>query len=63
MCEQVGWNGGIRDDEGTRKLKRCHHRDGILDFSGGPVVNSLPANAGDMGSVPGPGRCHMPQDY
>ena len=31
------------------------------DFPGGAVVKNLPANAGDMGSSPGPGRCHMPQ--
>ena len=24
------------------------------DFPGGPVVRSLPANAGDMGLIPGP---------
>ena len=26
------------------------------DFPGGPVVQNLPGNAGDMGSIPGPGR-------
>ena len=31
------------------------------DFPGGLVVDSLPTNAGDMGSMPGPGRSHMPQ--
>ena len=30
------------------------------DFSGGPVVKNLPANAGDMGLIPSPGRFHMP---
>ena len=30
------------------------------DFPGGAVVKNLPANAGDMGSSPGPGRSHMP---
>jgi len=30
------------------------------DFLGGPVVKNLPANAGDMGSVPALGRFHMP---
>ena len=30
------------------------------DFPGGAVVKNLPANAGDMGSIPGPGRSHMP---
>ena len=31
----------------------------LSDFPGGPVVKSLPANAGDMGSIPGPERFHM----
>ena len=30
-------------------------------FPGGTVVNNLPANAGDTGSSPGPGRPHMPR--
>ena len=30
------------------------------EFPGGSVVKNLPANAGDMGSIPGPGRFHMP---
>ena len=29
------------------------------DFPGGIVVKNPPANAGDMGSIPGPGRSHM----
>ncbi|NIG60847.1 WD repeat-containing protein 31 isoform 1 [Pontoporia blainvillei] len=29
-------------------------------FPGGAVVKNLPANAGDMGTSPGPGRSHMP---
>ena len=31
------------------------------DFPGGPVVKDPPANAGDTGSIPGPGRSHMPR--
>ena len=31
------------------------------DFSGGAVVKNPPANAGDTGSSPGPGRSHMPR--
>ena len=31
------------------------------DFPGGAVVKNLLANAGDTGSIPGPGRSHMPQ--
>ena len=30
------------------------------DFPGGPLVKNPPANAGSMGSIPGPGRFHMP---
>ena len=33
------------------------------DFPGGPVVENPPASAGDMGSIPGPGRLHMPQGH
>ena len=30
-------------------------------FPGGPVVENLPANAGDTGSSPDPRRSHMPR--
>ena len=30
-------------------------------FPGGAVIKNLPANAGDTGSIPGPGRSHMPR--
>ena len=33
----------------------------ITDFPGGAVVKNPPANAGDTGSSPGPGRPHMPR--
>ena len=29
------------------------------DFPGDPVVKNPPANAGDIGLIPGPGICHM----
>ena len=31
-----------------------------VGFSGGVVVKNPAANAGDMGSSPGPGRSHTP---
>ena len=31
----------------------------VLGFPGGAVVKNPPANAGDTGSSPGPGRSHM----
>ena len=38
-------------------ITKCQDR----DFPGGAVVKNLPANAGYMGSSPGPGRSHMPR--
>ena len=32
------------------------------DFLGGPVAGSLPANAGNMGSIPGLEGFHIPWD-
>ena len=37
-------------------FKSCESR-----FPGGPVVKNLPCDAGDTGSVPGPGGSHMPR--
>ena len=33
----------------------------LWDFPGDAVVKNPPANAGDTGSSPGPGRSHMPR--
>ena len=33
----------------------------IQYFLGGPLVKNLPASAGDMGLIPGPGRSHVSQ--
>ena len=33
----------------------------VVDFLGGPVVKTLPANAGNTGLIPGPGRFHILQ--
>ena len=32
----------------------------VEGFPGGAVVKNPPANAGDTGSSPGPGRSHIP---
>ena len=39
---------------------RCmeYLRQADQDFPGGPVVKYPPANAGDTGLIPGPGRSH-----
>ena len=34
----------------------------IRSFQDGSVVKNSPANVGDMGSIPDPGRPHMPQN-
>ena len=44
----------------SRDLKSCF-KNVCGDFPGGTVVKNLPANAGDRGSSPGPGRSHMPR--
>ena len=59
------------DRAGTRvqdlkPLLQSHHRpddqeNTESDFPGGAVVKNPPANAGDTGSSPGPGRSHMPR--
>ena len=36
-------------------------KDTGLNFPGGPVVGNPPANARDMGSIPGLGGFHMPR--
>ena len=38
-----------------------HKKEWNRDFPGGAVVKNPPANAGDTGSSPGPGRSHMPR--
>ena len=43
---------------GFHKILLCINY--IMSFLGGPVVKSLPANAGDMGSSPAPGAFHTP---
>ena len=34
-------------------------KNGQQGFPGSSVVKNPPANVGDMGSIPGPGRSHM----
>ena len=44
-----------------KKKKERVRKEG--DVPGGPGVKNLPCNAGDPGSIPGPGRAHMPQSH
>ena len=43
------------------KAKECNTEANSLhmDLPGGPVVESPLGSGGDMGSIPGLGRCHM----
>ena len=41
-------------------INRINQKDVREDFLGGAVVKNPPANAGETGSSPGPGRSHMP---
>ena len=43
------------------KVSQCYTKVNVWDFPDGPVVKNLPANAGDTGLIPGPGRFHMPR--
>ena len=45
---------------GARGCREANLKERLEDFPGGAVVKNLPANAGDTGSIPVPGRSHMP---
>ena len=49
---------GARAQEGKEEPERFGV--GGKDFPGGEVDRNLPANTGDIGSIPSPGRFHMP---
>ena len=42
-------------------LPNTIHKNKLRGFPGGAVVRNPPANAGDTGSCPRPGRFHMPR--
>jgi len=46
---------------GLEKYERERQYFKIKDFPDGPPIKNPLANAGDMGLIPGLGRCHMPQ--
>ena len=41
------------------KQQNLTSKDQLLGFPGSPVDKNPPVNAGDTGSIPGPGRSHM----
>ena len=46
--------------EGVLKKHSVKKKKIIKGFPGGSVMKNPPANARDAGSVPGPGRSHLP---
>ena len=48
-------------NEITNQLIGVSQRKKALGFPGGAVVEKPPVSAGDTGSIPGPGRSHMPR--
>ena len=46
--------------KGTKGIPKISLIKKESDFPGGTVVKNPPANAGNTGSSPGPGRSHMP---
>ena len=52
-CEKLGEHNDEKD------AKPCYQD--AQGFPGDAVVKNPPANAGDTGSSPGPGRSHMPR--
>ena len=46
---------------GEWRSRGLFKRDSPRSFPGGPVVQNLPCNARDTGSISGLGRFHMPQ--
>ena len=57
--ENIYWDGLFKGKEKHSIQRVCKKRT-ARDFPGGAVVKNPPANAGGMGSSPGPGRSHMP---
>ena len=64
MCQQwCGWVGSDQTEH-NEMAEPMQWKGGIMtprDFPCGAVVKNPPANAGDTGSSPGPGRSHMPR--
>ena len=63
---ELNWGMLERERQSEWRTKRCHaERSRLknicsLGFPGGSVVKNLRANAEGTGSIPGPGRSHMP---
>ena len=61
MSQRKKSQGKLENILRQNKTKTQHTKPYGRGFPGGTVVKNPPANAGDMGSSPGPGRSHMPR--
>ena len=52
---------GITMPNALKRLSKIFCVNKIGDFTGGSVVKNPPVNAGNMNSIPDPGRSHVPQ--
>ena len=52
------WTSSVNFILGWTEQQYANQKTSRLGFSGGAVVKNLAANAGDMGSIPGPGISH-----
>ena len=59
--KQAGASADASSSSLWRYLQRNSHKSGGEDVPGGLVVKNPPANAGNMGSISGPGRFHIPR--
>ena len=59
----MSFNGQLVKPWSTQTTQQAtgNNLDEPWDFPGGAVVKNPPANAGDTGLSPGPGRSHMPR--
>ena len=52
---------GLTEVERHLRVSRGNSEISFTDFTSGPAVKNLPANAWDRGLIPGLGRFHMPR--
>ncbi|XP_057391078.1 uncharacterized protein LOC130705788 [Balaenoptera acutorostrata] len=60
-CRSEHWPRLLNAPPYMFSLSSEHRQKVAEDVPGGTVVKNMPANAGDTGSIPGPGRSHMPR--
>ena len=51
----------IKSDSQREELRALYYKQVSGDFPGGEGDRNPPVNVGDRGSIPGPGKSHVPQ--